>query len=95
MFSFCDRQDLALKSIKGQGGPLFLQFMQKAAKPEFNIVSPYGQEVFSVMLGCLENDPEVVDTWRENIGRFPKESVAFLSYLCKLISCVVMKVEDL
>lgn len=47
-------------------------------------LSAYGTEVFKILLGCIENDPACIDTWRENLAKYPKESAAFLSYLCKI-----------
>lgn len=58
--------------------------MEKAGDKDFSPLSPYGKEVFNILLGCIENDPACIDTWRDNLSTFPKESAAFFSYLSKV-----------
>jgi hypothetical protein len=70
--------------LKGQGAHIFLKFIEKASDKDFSPHSPYGKEVFEILLGCIENDSNCIDIWRGNLSNFPKESAAFLSYLSKV-----------
>ncbi|OXA64365.1 hypothetical protein Fcan01_03136 [Folsomia candida] len=77
-------KELVFKGLKGQGCSIFLKFLEKASDKDFMPLSAYGTEVFKILLGCIENDPACIDTWRENLAKYPKESAAFLSYLSRV-----------
>lgn len=77
-------QELVFKGLKGQGRPIFLKFIEKVGNSDFMPLSAKGQETFSILLGCIENDSNCFDTWRDNLAKYPRESAAFLSYLCKI-----------
>jgi len=57
--------------------------LTKLSDKSFSQFSPYGQEVFVILNGCLANDPSIIDLWRRGFQKHLKESTILLNYFAK------------
>jgi len=77
-------RDLTLRNLRsGRGPALFTMFMDKLSDKFFLPLSPYGQEVFEILHGCLDNDRTVIESWKESLETYPRESYLLLQHLSK------------
>lgn len=76
-------KELTLRNIRGNGSKLFSKFLTKLGDKEFSSVSHHGRETLDILTGCLEKDTTCMEKWKEQLHKYPKESVILLNFLAK------------